>query len=107
MITYRFRVVTMDVHKWTEEGEGEYVCTKGSYEVGGYRTPQELREGLECHFPGIEISPEEDAYLHYAQVEDAEGYRDDGGKYIVDYLIAVEKVQVEPFLLDAEREAAA
>ena len=104
MVTYRICVLDMMVHEWSEEGQGEYVCTKGGYEVGSYRTPEELREGLEEQFPGIElVQQEEDGHLHYAQVEDAEGYRDDNGGFIVDYLIAVEKVQVEPYFFEENK----
>ena len=100
MITYRICVLDMMVHEWSEEGQGEYVGTKGGYEVGSYHTPQELREALEEHFPGIDVSQEEDAYLQYAQIEDENGYHNDNGGYIVDYIIAVEKVQVEPYFFE-------
>jgi hypothetical protein len=97
----------MDVHEWSDdESDNGYVWTKDGYEIGGYHTPQELREALEEHFPGIDVSQEEDAYLHYDQIENEDGYRDDNGGFLVNYLIAVEKVRVDSFFLDAEREAA-
>ena len=107
MTTYRIRVLDMMVHEWSEEGQGEYVCSKGGYEVGEYRTPEELREALEEHFPDIDLAQDEDGWLQYAQIENGEGYRDDNGGFIVDYTIAVEKVQVEPYFFDAEAEEAA
>ena len=104
MITYRIYVLDMEVYEWTDKGQGEYVFTKGGYEAGSYLTPEELREGLEEQFPGIELVQ---GLLHYVQVENGEGYRDDNGEYIVEYTIAVEKLQIEPFFLDSEREEAA
>jgi len=103
MVTYRIRVLDMMVHEWSEEGQGEYLGTKGGYEVGSYRTPEELREALEDHFPGIELVQEEDGWLQYAQVENEHAYRDDNGGFIVDYTIAVEKVQVEPYFFEENK----
>jgi hypothetical protein len=100
MVTYRIYVIDMMVHEWTEEGQGEYVCTMGGYEAGSYRTPEKLREGLEEQFPGIELVQDDLAHLRYFQIEDEEGYRDDNGGFIVDYSITIEKVQVEPYIFE-------
>lgn len=83
MVTYRIRVLDMMVHEWSRAAKF------APYEVGSYRTPEELREALEYHFPGIELVQEEE-----------HAYRDDNGRYIVDYTIAVEKVQVEPYFFE-------
>jgi hypothetical protein len=99
-ITYRIYVIDMMVHEWSEEGQGEYVCTMGGYEAGSYRTPEKLREGLEQQFPGIELVQDDLAHLRYFQVENEEGYRDDNGRFIVDYSITIEKVQVEPYIFE-------
>jgi hypothetical protein len=100
MVTYRIYVIDMMVHEWTEEGQGEHVCTMGGYEAGSYRTPEKLREGLEEQFPGIELVQDDLAHLRYFQIEDEEGYRDDNGGFIVDYSITIEKVQVEPYIFE-------
>ena len=95
MGTYQVNVTMMDVHKWDkQEGEGDYVCSKGGYEIGTYSTLLKAKEGIKEHF-GYEPDPDdiEKDHLHMSLVENEEAEADENGNFIVDYTVKINKIE--------------
>ena len=100
--SYVVRVLDMTVHRWSqEEGQGDYGWSYGGYKVGWWQNVEDVKAELPEHFPGIEFEQDEDGCLNYCQIQDENGWADENGEFIVDYVIEVEKVQTSPVIFDA------
>lgn len=91
MARYKLNVVDITVHRWGPEGQGDYVCSKGGFEVGVYPTLDEAKAGA-GEFLGYTLS--EDAYrgdfIMGTIIEDANAYADPDGDYIADYVMCID-----------------
>lgn len=88
---YRIECIAIDVHKWDKNGQGEYIISKGGYTIrDNIQTIAQARSELNDYF-GFEV---DDNYIDgdlisVNQIEDENGYRDDKGQYIADYMIQI------------------
>ena len=94
MSTYRISVVDIMVHEWNdEEGQGDFVCSKGGFEIDTTGSIEQAKEGINNYF-GYELEPDaygEDGYIFVTQLEDKNAHADPDGDYIVDYTLCIEK----------------
>ena len=99
MCKYRVLVVDQTVHRWGEDGQGDYVCTKGGYHVGDYPTLDAAKSAIDDHF-GYALGPDhyQDDYISATLIEDKYAYADPDGGYIVDYTLCIERVERVSFL---------
>jgi hypothetical protein len=89
--SYKIECISIDVHKWGEYGEGEYITSKGGYIIReGIDTIEQARAELNDYF-GFEVDDEyiDGDLISVNQIEDENGYRDDNGQYIADYMIKI------------------
>ena len=93
MTTYQVNAIDQTVHRWGEDGQGDYVCSKGGFEIGTYPTLDAAKAAIDEHF-GYELHPDDyqDDYISATQIEDADAYADPNGDYIVDYILCVDKI---------------
>jgi hypothetical protein len=96
MSTYRISVVDIMVHEWNdEEGQGDFVCSKGGFEIDTTGSIEQAKEGINNYF-GYELEPDaygEDGYISATQLEDEYGYKKPKtGKFICDYTLCIEKI---------------
>lgn len=93
MARYNLEVVDIHVHRWGPEGQGEYVCTKGGFTVGGYPTLDEAKAGA-SEFLGYTLD-EDDYYGDHITgniLEDVDAYADPDGDYIANYTMRIDKI---------------
>ena len=95
---YNIEVIIMDVHKWGEEGQGDYVCSKSGFQMGTEPTLEKARQHINDYF-GYEIDDDSinGDLIMANQIEDENAYRDDNGGYIVDYIIRIHHVETVTF----------
>ena len=89
--SYRIECIGIDVHKWDEHGQGKYIISKGGYIISDdIDTIEQARAELNDHF-GFEIDNDyiDGDLISVNQIEDENGYRDDNGQYIADYMIKI------------------
>jgi hypothetical protein len=93
MSSYQVNVIDQTVHRWIEDGRGDYVCAKGGFEIGTYPTLDEAKKAIDEYF-GYELQPDDyqDAYISANRIEDEYGYEDPDGDYIVDYFLCIDKI---------------
>ena len=90
---YVARVLHMDVYEWNKEkGEGEYLMSKGGYELASAETMEKLRYEIDEIFGYTQVDDYNPQHLCTSVVENGEGYPDDNGKYLVEYTIIAEHV---------------
>jgi hypothetical protein len=94
MSTYRVKVLDIMVHQWSgEEGQGDFVCGKGGYELVTTGSIEQAKEVINNYF-GYGLEPEaygEDGYIFVTQLEDKYAHADPDGDYIADYTLCIEK----------------
>ena len=94
MTKYSVNVIDQEVSLWTDEGEGDYVCSKGGFHIGTYPTLEAAKQAIDDFF-GYELDKgdyQED-YISASLIEDGEGYIDPDGGYIVHYIIGIDKIE--------------
>lgn len=98
MTRYIVNVVDQTVHRWGKDGQGDYVCTKGGFEIGTYPTLDAAKAAIDEYF-GYELQPDDyqDDYISANQIEDENAYADPDGGYIVDYVLCIDKVDTVRF----------
>ena len=91
---YKVQVTNMDVHKWSNEtGQGDYVCSKGSFTIGYFDTISDAKASLSDWFgiePDYYAAYDGEEFLSVSLIEDADAYQSDVGEYIVDYTIGLQ-----------------
>lgn len=97
-IKYDIQVTDMMVHEWGDEGQGKYVCSKGGFRLGIAPTLDKAREHIDAFF-GYKIEDDciDGQFIRGTLIEDAAGYQDDNGNYIVDYTVIVNRVETVQF----------
>ena len=88
--TYKLRVIDIIVHKWGEDGQGDYVCSKGGFTIGSFDTIAKAKEEL-AEFFGYEPDYEGD-FVCGGIIENEDAYADPNGQLIVDYVVTLDKV---------------
>jgi len=95
MSTYKIRVIDIMVHQWSdEEGQGDFVCSKGGFEIGTTGSIEKAKEVI-SNFFGYDLEPNAygvDGYIQASQLEDERAYADNDGSYIADYTLCIEKI---------------
>tara|TARA_S200002703_G_C3781654_1_gene240855 strand:- start:625 stop:951 length:327 start_codon:yes stop_codon:yes gene_type:complete len=93
MSRYQVNVIDQTVYRWGEDGQGDYVCSKGGFEVGTYPTLDDAKKTIDEYF-GYELQPDDyqDAYISATQIEDENAYEDPDGDYIVYYVLCIDKI---------------
>ena len=89
--SYRIECIAIDVHKWDKHGQGEYIISKGGYIIrDDIDTIEQARGELNDYF-GFEIDNDyiDGDLISVNQIEDENGYRDDNGQYIADYMVKI------------------
>lgn len=92
---YIVEVIEMDVHDWSKDGQGKYVCSKGGYQLGSYKTLYHAKENLEDYFGVNNLCLSDDGFFSATLIEDESGYQSETGNYIVYYSIVINKVTTE------------
>jgi len=92
--TYQVRVIDIDVHEWSEDGEGDHVCSKQGFDIGKYDSLENAMNGVLEYF-GYEITPNDcdGQYISASLIEDENACADENGKFIAHYTVVVERVQ--------------
>lgn len=95
MSEYRIRVIDIMVHEWSdEEGQVDFVCSKGGFEIDTTGSIEQAKEVINNYF-GHELESGaygEDGYIRTYQLEDDRAYPDENGSYIADYTLCIEKI---------------
>jgi hypothetical protein len=96
MSKYRIKVLDIVVHEWNdEEGQGDFVCAKGGFEVDTTGSLEAAKALINNYF-GYELEPDaydENGYISATQIEDKNGYqKPETGNFICDYTLYIEKV---------------
>lgn len=95
MTTYQVRVAQMEVFAYDKvNGQGKHLHSKDGFEIGKYSTLPAARESVKEYF-GHEPDSNEicEDYVSMTQLENSEGEADTDGKYIVDYVIEINKIE--------------
>lgn len=97
-VYYDMQVISMQVHKWGEEGQGDYVYSKSGFQMGTEPTLEKARQHINDYF-GYEIDDDSinGDLITANQIENENAYQDDNGGYIVDYLIRINRVETVVF----------
>ena len=92
--TYQVRVIDIDVHEWSEDGQGDHVCSKQGFDIDKYDSLDSAMEGISDYF-GYEITPDDcdGQYISASLIEDENAYPDENGKFVASYAVVVERVQ--------------
>ena len=95
---YEIVVTDITVHEWDDEGQGEYVCSKGGYTIGTEPTLEEARKHINEYF-GYEIDDDDidGDRIMANQIENADGYQDNSGSYIADYSLRINRIEPVAF----------
>ena len=94
MGNYSVNVVDQTVHRWGEDGKGDYVCSKGGFHIGTYPTLDAAKKAINDYFSyELDSDAYQDEYISATQIEDADAYADPNGDYIVDYVLCIDKVE--------------
>ena len=94
MTKYQVEVVNQTVHQWNNDhGQGDYVCSKGGFEIGTYPTLDEAKKAINDYF-GYELDSDayEDDHIMATQIENYQAHRDPNGGFMVDYYLCVNKI---------------
>ena len=92
--TYKLRVIDIIVHKWGEDGQGEYVFSKGGFTIGSFDNIAKAKAELAEFFgyePDYEAYESKD-YVCGCIIENEDAYADPDGEYIADYVVTMDKV---------------
>ena len=94
MTRYIVNVIDQTVHRWGEDGQGDYVCSKGGFEVGTRPTLDAAKAAINEYF-GYELHSDDyqDDYISATLIEDENAYADPDGGYIVDYVLCIDKIE--------------
>lgn len=96
---YNIAVTDVTVHRWSnEEGQGDYVCSKGGFTIGNEPTIEKARQRINEFF-GYEIDEDciDGDRIMAHQIENGDAYKDDDGGYIADYDIKIHCVETVTF----------
>ena len=96
---YNIAVTNVTVHRWSnEEGQGDYVCSKGGFTIGNEPTIEKARQRINEFF-GYEIDEDciDGDRIMAHQIENGDAYKDDDGGYIADYDIKIHCVETVTF----------
>ena len=94
---YTLKVCHAEVHEWSVEGQGDYVCSKDGFELGSYDTVDCCKAALEEFF-GSEPdykAYQDDNFLSCSRLEryyTSPASAEDDCNFIVDYMVMIEKV---------------
>lgn len=94
MSEYRLRVANSEVYEWTQEGEGNYICSKEGFTIGHFKSVDDAKAEL-YEFFGTEPDYEAyegDNFLTCDRFEDIEGYMCSEGEYLCTYTVVLEKI---------------
>ena len=104
---YNVRITGVDrvVHKWSEDGEAEYVLSDTPdwmnttkdltmEEIQGGKIAELVLEVINEHGWSSKLEEGDlclvkEGYIQFNQLEDNDGYRDENGNFIVDYTLKV------------------
>jgi len=94
MTKYQVEVVDQTVHKWNNHhGQGDYVCSKGGFEIGTYPTLNEAKKAINDYFGyALDSDAYEYDYIRASQIENDHAYPDPKGGFIVDYALCINKI---------------
>lgn len=90
MNTFVARVVSIEVHQWTDQGVGDHVMSKGGYRIGRYDDLNNALEEMREEFG--ELTLLENGYIGAQLIEDRDANTDPNGDFFVDYTMIVERV---------------
>lgn len=95
-MSYLVRVVASEIHAWNnQDGQGEYLMSKGGYPVGRYETLDDAKIAIEddcgCSMEDADI---QDEFISMSRIEDENAYGDPNGRYLVDYTYVIEETNL-------------
>ncbi len=93
MSKFIVNVLDIIVSDWdNEQGQGDYVCGRGGFELDRCSTVMQALESIESLI-GYKLDKdsldEDGEYISASIIENAEAYPDKNGKYIADYLFSI------------------
>jgi hypothetical protein len=93
MSNYQVKVIDMTVHRWCDtHGQGEFVCCKGGFTLGEYKSVADAKIGLNKWFDyKLDTESYDGEHVHASLIEDVEGYATPNGDFITDYFMEVIK----------------
>ena len=93
MSNYQVKVIDMTVHRWCNtHGMGEFVCCKGGFTLGEYKSVADAKIGLNEWFDyELDAESYDGEHVRATLIEDVEGYAAANGDFITDYFMEVIK----------------
>ena len=94
MDTYTVKVIDIDVHAWGKDGEGDYICTKGGFDLDTCSSIEKAIDAIE-NYIGYDLDTDslssDGEYIDANIIENRDGYPDRNGEYIADYTFSIER----------------